>query len=99
MSEIVLAIDHPVSLAEARRRVQKLIQSVRAEDGRWVARWTAKDRLAIETDWNGTRIRGKVVLKPGSVEVTLELPWAWQFLGGPVRRTIEETVRQVLDVS
>lgn len=96
MSETVLVIDHPVSQTEARRQVQRLLQSVRQKGGRWTARWTRKDRLVFETDWNGSRIQGEVLLKTGSVEVSLKLPWALQVLGGQIRHAIEETALQVL---
>jgi hypothetical protein len=97
MPKLSLTLDHDLTLQQARRRVQILLQEMQKAGGKWTQRWTSQQRLMFFVELSGGLISGKVTIQKHKIAVTITLPWTMQLFANRIQRSIEHSARQALN--
>jgi Putative polyhydroxyalkanoic acid system protein (PHA_gran_rgn) len=99
MPKMTASIPHQLTRAEAKRRIQEQLGTVRREfashlhdvQESWIG-----DRLEFSLTALGQSIAGRLDVDDHSVHVEVDLPWLLAMLAGPVKRQIEDKARRLL---
>ena len=99
MPKIETAVEHSLGADEARRRLESLLDSIRADYGDMVTDlmgdWV-DDRLKVSFLAYGFKISSDVVVAGDSVAVLGEIPWAAMPFKGKIQQTIVGKLEEVL---
>jgi Putative polyhydroxyalkanoic acid system protein (PHA_gran_rgn) len=99
MPKLTASIPHRLPRAEAKRRIQEQLGTIRRE---FVSHlhdvqesWTG-DRLEFSLRALGQSIAGRLDVDDQAVHVEIDLPWLLAMLAGPVKRQVEDRARRLL---
>jgi hypothetical protein len=99
MPKMTASIPHRLSRAEAKRRIQEQLGTVRREFASHlqdVHEGWAGDRLDFSLGALGQSITGCLNVDDQAVHVEVDLPWLLALLAGPLRRQIEDKASRLL---
>ncbi len=99
MPSITATIPHQLTRAEAKRRIQEQVRTLRRQQGPLLTSlhetW-AGDRLDFSAGAMGQTIKGHLTVDDQAVHVEVELPAFLAMLAGTVKQTIEQQGRHLL---
>ena len=99
MPNMTASIPHQLTRAEAKRRIQDQLGTLRQQQGSLIASiretWTA-DRLDFSVHALGQPISGHLTVDDQVVHVEVALPWLLSILAGAVKDKIEQQGRLLL---
>ena len=98
MPDMTATIPHQLTRAEAKRRIQDQLATVRQSYGATLTNvqetWTG-DAMAFSLTAMGQSVSGRLTVDDHAVHLTVALPWILQMLAEGVRPTIEEHGRRL----
>jgi putative polyhydroxyalkanoate system protein len=99
MRNITVTIPHQLSKADAKLRIDELINRLQQQYGGSVSQmqksWTG-DTLAFSVTASGISLSGQVYVEDTLVRVEVPVPWALAMFAGSVKKQIEEEGRKLL---
>jgi len=96
MPQVNVSVEHRLDRQEAKRRLGTLIEKVRELGGVWSQRWNSDSCLSFEGKWNGQNIAGELSVQDRSVDAKVTVPWTLVVFTGRIKKSLEESARQVL---
>jgi Putative polyhydroxyalkanoic acid system protein (PHA_gran_rgn) len=100
MPEMTATIPHQLGKAEAKRRIQSQVGSLRHQYGSLFSNlsenWTG-DTMAFSLTSMGQTVSGRLEVTDEAVNVAVTLPWVFQVLAQVIQPRIEESVRKALE--
>ena len=99
MPRMTASIPHRLTRAEAKRRIQEQLGTIRREFAHQLhdvhESWTG-DTLDFSLRSLGQSITGSLNVDDQAVHVEVDLPWLLAMLAGPLRRQIEDKACRLL---
>ena len=99
MRNITVTIPHQLSKADAKLRIDELINRLQQQYGGSVSQieqsWT-NDTLAFSLTASGISLSGHVYVEDNSVRVEVPVPWALAMFAGSIKKQIEQEGRKLL---
>ena len=101
MSNLTASVPHQLTRAEAKRRIQDQVGTLRYQHGSMFSElrgtWTG-DRMDFVATAMGQSVSGHLTVEDRAVEVDVALPWLLTMLAGAVKQGIEQQVKHVLAI-
>jgi hypothetical protein len=102
MPNLTASIPHRLSRAEAKRRIQEQVGTLRSQPGTVLAnlteQWTG-DTMFFSASAMGQPISGRLMVADHVVHVDVALPWLLAMIAGTVKYRIEQQVTQLLAIA
>ena len=99
MPNLTLSVPHQLGRAEAKRRIQEQLEQAQRQYGAVLSgleqRWTG-DHLDVTVRGGGQSVTGHADVEDNVVQVSIELPWMFALLTGPLKGAIEQQARRAL---
>jgi putative polyhydroxyalkanoate system protein len=99
MPNLTASIPHQLTRAEAKRRIQDHVGTLREQHGSMFSElkeaWTG-DRMDFAATAMGQSISGHLAVDDHVVNVDIALPWLLSMAAGTVKQGIEQQVKHVL---
>jgi putative polyhydroxyalkanoate system protein len=99
MPNLTLSVPHQLGRAEAKRRIQEQLEQAQRQYGAVLSgveqRWTG-DPLDVTVRGGGQSVTGHADVGDSVVDVSIELPWMFALLAGPLKGAIEQQARRAL---
>src|SRR5438270_9702926 len=100
MPDMTVTIPHQLGKAEAKRRIQRQIGSLRNQHGALFSdlseNWTGDTMLFSLTAMAQT-LSGRLEVSEQAIDVAVALPWMFQMLEGLIKPRVEEAGRRLLE--
>jgi putative polyhydroxyalkanoate system protein len=101
MPNLTASIPHQLTRAEAKRRIQEQVGTLRRQHGTMFTdlkeSWTG-DRMNFSAAAMGQTISGHLTVNDQAVNVDIALPWILSMLAGAVKQRIAQQVKHVLAI-
>jgi putative polyhydroxyalkanoate system protein len=99
MPNLTLSVPHQLGRAEAKRRIQEQLEQAQRQFGAVLTgleqRWSG-DHLDVTVRGGGQSVTGHADVEDDVVRVSVELPWVFALLAGPLKGAIEQQARRAL---
>jgi putative polyhydroxyalkanoate system protein len=99
MPNLTATIPHRLTRADAKRRIQDQVGTLRQQHGTMFAdlkeTWTG-DRMDFSATAMGQSISGHLAVDDHAVQVEVALPWLLSMLAGSVKQKIQQEVTHLL---
>jgi len=100
---IEVRIPHSLSPAEVKQRLDRALVHARDEYaekvGQIEATWEGDDKLAVDLAVMGMQIAGDVLIQPGEVVVSVQVPGMAGLFAGRIREGVQERLGGLLGSS
>jgi hypothetical protein len=100
MQNLTISVPHQHGKAEARRRLQENIGTLRQQHGQMFAEiretWDG-DTMRFSVSAMGQSITGSMSVTEDAVHVVVALPWILTMLAAPFRQQLQSHVRDALE--
>ena len=99
MSNLTVKVPHQLGRAEAKRRIQQRLRSIKEQPSALLANledtW-AGDRMDFKVWAMGQVISGHLLVDDNAVDLEVELPWILSMLAKPIKQRIEQNLHPLL---